>query len=81
MNPLVHEILAVLDAHPLVSDIKIVHLDETPTGRLEVKIRTTLLSLLLRIIFMMNATASAVRCLRGNPRRFANCPLRDFAVA
>jgi hypothetical protein len=39
MNPLVRDILALLDAHPLVSSIKIVHLDETPSGRLEIKIR------------------------------------------
>lgn len=39
MNQLVREILGVLETHPLVSRIKIVHLDETPTGRLEVKIR------------------------------------------
>ena len=39
MNRLVYEVLVVLEAHPLVSRIKIVHLDETPTGTLEVKIR------------------------------------------
>jgi len=39
MNRLVRDILAVLESHPLVSAIRIVHLDETPTGRLEVKIR------------------------------------------
>jgi hypothetical protein len=39
MNTLVRSLLAVLDAHPLVSHIRIVQLDETPTGRLEVKIR------------------------------------------
>jgi hypothetical protein len=39
MNPFVRDILAILDAHPLVSSIKIVHLDETPSGGLEVKIR------------------------------------------
>ena len=39
MNLLVRSLLTALDEHPMVSRIKIVHLDETPTGRLEVKIR------------------------------------------
>lgn len=39
MNPLVRSLLIVLDDHPLVSQVKIVHLDETPAGWLEVKIR------------------------------------------
>jgi hypothetical protein len=39
MNRLVREVLLVLEAHPLVSRVKIVQLDETPTGRIEVKIR------------------------------------------
>ena len=39
MNPLVPSLLGVLDAHPLISHIRVVQLDETPTGRLEVKIR------------------------------------------
>lgn len=44
MNPLVRTLLAVLGAHPLVSQVKIVHLDETPTARLEVKIRCRIAS-------------------------------------
>lgn len=39
MNALIHKVVAILDAHPLVSDIKIVHLDETPSGRVECKVR------------------------------------------
>lgn len=39
MNPLVRSLLVILGAHPLVSHIKIVKLDETPTGRFEVKLR------------------------------------------
>jgi hypothetical protein len=39
MNPLVRQILVVLAAQPFVSSVRILQLDETPSGRLEVKIR------------------------------------------
>jgi hypothetical protein len=39
MNPLVRQILVVLTAQPFVSSVRILQLDETPSGHLEVKIR------------------------------------------
>jgi hypothetical protein len=39
MNPFLRTILAILETDPLVSNVRIVLLDETPAGRLEVKIR------------------------------------------
>lgn len=39
MNTVVRKVLAILEGHPLVSDVKIIRLDETPTGHLECKVR------------------------------------------
>ena len=42
MHPLVDELLVLLRRHPLVRIIRVVTLDETPSGRLEVKLRCQL---------------------------------------
>jgi hypothetical protein len=42
MNALVDEILEILETHALVKTARVIHYDETPSGRLEVKIRCAL---------------------------------------
>lgn len=42
MNPLVNEVLVILEQHALVKATRVVNYDETPSGRLEVKIRCDL---------------------------------------
>ena len=42
MNPLVNEVLVILEQHALVKTTRVVNYDETPSGRLEVKIRCDL---------------------------------------
>ena len=42
MNQLVADLLAVLRSHPLVRSVRIVTFDETPAGRLELKVRCQL---------------------------------------
>ena len=42
MNDLVEEILEILETHALVKTARVIHYDETPSERLEVKIRCNL---------------------------------------
>lgn len=42
MNPLVDAILRLLREYPLVTAVRVVNFDETPTGKLELKIRCRL---------------------------------------
>jgi len=42
VNPLVNEVLVILEQHALVKATRVVNYDETPSGRLEVKIRCDL---------------------------------------
>ena len=42
MNALVDDILAILEPHTLVESTRVVHYDETPSRKLEVKIRCKL---------------------------------------
>ncbi len=42
MNTLVDQLLHALRAHPLVRDVRLLNYDETPTGKLEIKIRCRL---------------------------------------
>lgn len=42
MNDLVDGVLEILKTHALVKTARVIHYDETPSGRLEVKIRCTL---------------------------------------
>ena len=42
MNILVEELLCTLRAHPLLKDVRLLNYDETPAGKLEVKIRCRL---------------------------------------
>lgn len=42
MNLLVANLLAILRSHPIIRDLRIVTLDETPSGRLELKVRCRL---------------------------------------
>lgn len=42
MNALVNEILEILETHALVKSTRVVNYDETPSGKLEVKIRCDL---------------------------------------
>ena len=42
MNTLVNEILEILEQHALVKTTRVVNYDETPSGKLEVKIRCDL---------------------------------------
>ncbi|MEW5827426.1 MAG: DUF6516 family protein [Chloroflexota bacterium] len=42
MNNLVDDILEILQQHALVKTTRVVHYDETPSGKLEVKIRCSL---------------------------------------
>jgi len=43
MNPLVDELIRILQKHPAVKSVRIVNYDETPAGKLEVKIRARLI--------------------------------------
>ncbi len=43
MNTLVEQLLICLRTHPLVKDVRLLNYDETPTGKLEVKIRCRLI--------------------------------------
>jgi hypothetical protein len=43
MSALIDEILAVLHAHAVVQSIRVVNYDETPNGKLELKIRCKLI--------------------------------------
>ena len=43
MNNLIDEILKILQTHALVKTTRVVYYDETPSGKLEVKIRCSLL--------------------------------------
>ena len=42
MNTLVNEVLVILEQHALVNTTRVVNYDETPSGKLEVKIRCDL---------------------------------------
>ena len=42
MNPIVADLIRILQTHPIVKSFRIVNYDETLTGRLEVKIRCRL---------------------------------------
>jgi hypothetical protein len=42
MNLFVADLLAILRSHPIVQSLRIVTLDETPSGRLELKVRCRL---------------------------------------
>jgi len=42
VNALVDDIVAILESHALVESTRVVHYDETPAGKLEVKIRCEL---------------------------------------
>jgi hypothetical protein len=42
MNALVDDILDILRTNALVKNVRVVHIDETPSGKLEVKIRCQL---------------------------------------
>lgn len=42
MNTLVNEVLVILEQHALVKSTRVVNYDETPSGKLEVKIRCDL---------------------------------------
>ncbi len=42
MNPLVDDLIRILQRHPTVKTVRVVSYDETPAGKLEVKIRCRL---------------------------------------
>lgn len=42
MNPLVDDLIRIMQRHPIVKIVRVVSYDETPTGKLEVKMRCRL---------------------------------------
>ncbi len=57
MNTLVDQLLTILRAHSLVSNVRLLNYDETPFGKLEVKIRCRLTESLQLQIWLHHETA------------------------
>ncbi|MEZ4860528.1 MAG: DUF6516 family protein [Caldilineaceae bacterium] len=57
MNMLVEQLLSILHSHSLVRDVRLLNYDETPMGKLEVKIRCRLSAGLQLQIWLHHETA------------------------
>lgn len=72
MSLLVADLLAILRRHPIVRDLRIVTLDETPSGRLELKVRCRLATSPYQMQIWLHAEPAA---LDYAYQVFTNAPL------